>query len=242
MWGLNLDSWTAITVAFLAVGVFSAAVVVVSTFVTSKLQKQEAIDAQNSLAKYKLTVDGQVADAKKEGITAGKTAGDAILKASEADERAANANERAAALEVEATRLKTELARVKTPLTERHVSQEQRNILVRDLSGKKFPIGILAPSSGREINTYALEIIAAIEATGLKVNLRYLAGSINNSGINAVPTGVNLTGGVSGLLTLRDAFTAAHIPFGTTPLDIKNPFSIPEMVFISVGDRPNLSD
>jgi hypothetical protein len=242
MWGLSLDAWSTLMVWSLAVGALSAAVVGVTTFITIKLQKQEATDAQNDLERYKATVAGQVADAEREGIAAGKAAGDAILRASEADERAANANERAAALEFEAAKLKGELARVKAPLIERRVTQEQRNVLIREFSStKRVRVGVIAPSSDREINRYALEIIAAIDASDAHVFLRYIAGSIENAGINAVPAGVNIIGDEPALSIVRKAFTEAGIPFGTEPLDVGNLFIIPGSVFISIGERPILS-
>jgi hypothetical protein len=90
-WGLSLDSWNNLIVAF---GVLSGAFVLLTggvTYIAFQLQKQEAIDASIALERYKLAVASKVADAENKGIEAGKAAGGALLKAAEANERAAKA-------------------------------------------------------------------------------------------------------------------------------------------------------
>lgn len=47
------------------------------------LQRQETAEAKRELEEYRLSAEGRVADAKREGIEAGKTAGDALLRAAE---------------------------------------------------------------------------------------------------------------------------------------------------------------
>lgn len=233
MFGHDLEwwnEWMLISLAFAALGALAIAF---TTTVVAKLQGQTERDAKKALESYKATVSGQVADANRAGVEAGKAAGDAILKAAQADERAA-------ALEVEGAKLKLELARVKTPLLERDITLEQQNELKRELFGKRLQVAIIAPSSEREINKYALKMIATMEFAGVHIGIRYIAGSIENEGINAVPDGLNISGDGPAVSLFRNAFEKAHIPFGTHPLDV-NPFKIPGMVFISIGNRLILS-
>ena len=88
MLGLALDAWNNVMVSSLGVAAIAAVVVVVSTFAVVRLTKQEAEDAQRDLEAYKLTVEGKVADAKREGIEAGKAAGDALLRAASLEKQA----------------------------------------------------------------------------------------------------------------------------------------------------------
>lgn len=60
-----------------------------STWAVVRLQRLEISKAAIELGEYKLSVDGKVADAKKEGIEAGKAAGDALLRAASLEKQAA---------------------------------------------------------------------------------------------------------------------------------------------------------
>ena len=89
--GLNLDSWNNILLSFLAVAALAAAIVGWATYATIQLAEQEAADAKKEYEEYKLTVEGKVAEAKREGIEAGKAAGNALVRAAELEKDAANA-------------------------------------------------------------------------------------------------------------------------------------------------------
>src|SRR5258706_3216693 len=88
MLGLSLDGWNNVMLLCLAAVAIAAISVGVAQYVIIQLAKQEASDAKKELDEYKLTVEGKVADAKSEGIRAGETASNALLKAEEL--RAAN--------------------------------------------------------------------------------------------------------------------------------------------------------
>jgi hypothetical protein len=83
MLGLSLHAWESVMLAFLAVAAIAAAVVGLSTYAVVQLQKQEAADAKKDFNTYKITVEAQVEDAKKEGLEAGKTAANALVRAAE---------------------------------------------------------------------------------------------------------------------------------------------------------------
>ena len=122
MWGMGLDAWNSAQIVFLSIAAAAAILVGVSQFVIIKLQKFAAIGAEGEFKKYKLTVEGQVADAKKEGIEAGKTAGNALVRAAELEKEAANA------------RLETE--KIKAVVTWRMISALYTAELERVLAAK----------------------------------------------------------------------------------------------------------
>ncbi len=100
MLGLALHTWENLMLLSLGVAALAAVFVIVSTYAVVQLQRKEATDAKSDLDRYKLTVEGQVADAKKEGIEAGKTAGNAMVRAASLEKQAQEL--RAANLELEA--------------------------------------------------------------------------------------------------------------------------------------------
>lgn len=80
------DFWLISSLVFAAVAAIAIGLTTTGSIVS---HKREALASEMSLEAYKLTVDGKVADAKKEGIEAGKTAGDALLRAAELEKQAA---------------------------------------------------------------------------------------------------------------------------------------------------------
>lgn len=85
IFGLELHSWEQFMLASLGVAGLVAIAVFITTASVVILQRSETARAKQELDAYKLTVDGKVSDAKKEGIEAGKLAGNAILRAAELD-------------------------------------------------------------------------------------------------------------------------------------------------------------
>jgi hypothetical protein len=103
MLGWSLDTWNSIMLLSLTVAGVAAAVVVVSTYATIELAKKEAADQKKELDAYKLTVEGKVAEAEKEGIEAGKTAGNALLRTAELEKQPAELKAANLALEAKIT-------------------------------------------------------------------------------------------------------------------------------------------
>jgi hypothetical protein len=83
VFGLDLHSWEQLMLLSLGVAGLIAIAVFLTTASVVILQRHETADAKNELDEYKLTVEAKVADAKKEGIEAGKTAGNALVRAEE---------------------------------------------------------------------------------------------------------------------------------------------------------------
>lgn len=85
-----------------------AGLVAAVTYAVIEVQKRESRFADIELRQYKLTVAGQVADAKREGIEAGKAAGDAIL-------RAANLEKESEQLKLDVAKAQLELEKYRAP-------------------------------------------------------------------------------------------------------------------------------
>jgi hypothetical protein len=88
MLGLSLHGWENSMVVFLIIAGFFALLAGAATWAVVRLQRIELAETQKQLDSYKLSVEAKVADAKKEGIEAGKMAGNALVRAEEL--RAAN--------------------------------------------------------------------------------------------------------------------------------------------------------
>jgi hypothetical protein len=78
--GLGLDSWNNLIVWFLLIGAGFGVLAGGATYAAFELQKQESRASKDEYERYKLTVAGKVADAKSEGIEAGKAAGGPFLR------------------------------------------------------------------------------------------------------------------------------------------------------------------
>ncbi|MEI9891286.1 MAG: hypothetical protein WDN45_12765 [Caulobacteraceae bacterium] len=252
IFGQDLKYWKAIadTVLIWGLGVAGVAAVVVGVSTWLSMSWSDEISSFNDRAfgAYKLTVDGKVADATKAGIDAGTAAADAhsaALKA-QTDIAASNAaaeraKERSAELEVRARSLELELEKVRAPLVARRVTPDQIELIKKSLGGNKLRIGVFAPSPDREINTFANDLIAAFTQAGVKPSITMIAGSIRGGGINAVPDGLNISGdNPESNRLLEKALDAARIPFGREPLP-SWAIRSPGLVFVVVGQRPNLT-
>ena len=115
-------------VTCLGIGAFAAVVVGISTYVVIKLQALEASDARTAFEQYKLGVAAQVAEAKREGIEAGRSAGNAILRAAKSEKAAA------------AARLETE--KIKQAVAWRDISPESASELEKILAAKPGAVNL----------------------------------------------------------------------------------------------------
>jgi hypothetical protein len=86
--GLDLHSWEQLMLFSLGIAGLIAVAVFVTTASVVILQRHETVEAKRELEEYKLSAESKVADAKKEGIEAGKMAGNALVRSEEL--RAAN--------------------------------------------------------------------------------------------------------------------------------------------------------
>jgi hypothetical protein len=197
MLGLGLNSWNTVIVVFLSVGAVAAVIVVVSTFAVIRLQTAEAKDASDAFELYKLGVASQVADAKKEGIDAGKTAGNALVRAAELEKEAANA------------RLETE--KLKSAVAWRVIQPTDASNLETALATKPGSVNLRYNDGDPEALYLAIQISQIL----IKARWQVATGAWKPS--NAIVFGINLPddSGVDAQ-TLRRALLAAKIPFSIT--------------------------
>lgn len=121
--------------------------------------KRETIAAEASLRAYKLTVDGKVADAKKEGIEAGKAAGDALL--------------RAAALEKQAAELRAANLVLETKVAPRRLTQAQQNELSSLLTKVDRQIGTITTSPMTPESEWFMRVLTApLKSAGWEIEMR----------------------------------------------------------------------
>lgn len=103
VWGLSLGGWNNLIVAFLvAAGIFGV-LGAGATYIAFGLQRQEAINAANTLAQYRLAASVRIAEAHAAAEVA-------KVDVAHANEAAGRANERAADAELA-------LAKIETPRT-----------------------------------------------------------------------------------------------------------------------------
>jgi hypothetical protein len=152
-----LISVGAVALAGLSVLIFTAGSVIV--------HKREAASASAALERYELETAGKVADAKAEGIAAGRAAGDANLqasnaneRASQADERSTKANERTAALEKEAALANERTAEVMKAAAWRQLDDRQKAMISAALAQRKGRVRIMWIANGPESLGLATQI------------------------------------------------------------------------------------
>jgi hypothetical protein len=199
MLGLSLDFWNNILVVFLGLGALAAIIVVVSTFIVIRLQRLEAADASLAFEQYKLGVSAQVADAKREGIEAGKMAGNAVLRAAELENEAANA------------RLETE--KIKGVVAWRVLSPETASKLEQVLATKPGSVNLRYTDGDPE----ALFLASQISQILNQAHWKLAPGALKLP--NTIIVGFVLPDATGAdAQTLRGAFSSAKVPFMTNPL------------------------
>lgn len=201
MFGLGLDSWNNLVVVFLGIGAIAAIFVGISTYAVVRLQKAEAKDTNDAFELYKLGVATQVADAKREGIEAGKSAGNALVRAAELEKEAANA------------RLETE--KIKKVVAWRVISPEDSLKLEQALSTKPGSVNLRYTDGDPESLFLAIQISQILT----KAKWQVAPGALKPS--NAIVFGINLpdADGIDAQ-TLRGAFSTAGIRFSINALPL----------------------
>ena len=224
MWGMSLDTWNNVLLAFLAIAAFAAAVVGFSTYATIRLAKEEAAASKAEFEAYKLTVEGKVADAKREGIKAGETA--------------ANAQLRAAELEKETASAKLQTEQIKQVVAWRVLLVETAEELKNVLKINPGRVNLRYTDGDPESLFFAIQLSKILADSNWQV-------APGSEKANAIIFGINLPDPSSPeMKVLRDAFSAAKIPFSTQPLPNTGPsigFNIaiiPGAPTLMVGSRP----
>jgi hypothetical protein len=218
-------SWWAnwILVGALLVGVAATYAIVVSGNIKEANLKRELKEKDDALEKYKLTVEGKVADAKSEGIKAGETAGNALVRAAELEKEAA------------AARLETE--KIKQLVAWRVVVPQERDAIRAELKDTTGNINLQYAANDPEAMTFAIQLGNSFDPERWKVGLA----SMSYNGV--VGFGVFIWGDSDPAKAVRSAFRAAKIPFSTEPINASSiGFGMPDRsiqwnVTIFVGSK-----
>ncbi len=221
MLGFSLDAWNSIMIGSLVIAAFAAVCVGMSTWIIVRLQKQEAIDSAKQFDKYKLGVEDRVAEAKKEGIEAGKTAGNAILRAAELEKEAASA------------RLETE--KIKSAVSWRVIPPDAIKKLGEALRRSPGVVNLRYTDGDPEALFMAIQLSRILEASGWSV----APGSAKPP--NMIVFGIRLSdNGTKPAELLRDAFSFAGIPFSTEDVPAGAMFNVqivPNAPTLYVGSK-----
>lgn len=124
---------------------FAAVAVVLTTAAVIIAARRDAAASEAALETYKAGVVGKIADAKREGIKAGKTAGDAEVKAAQANERAAGFEKDAETLRLQVAQAQLALEKFKAPRSVSAEGQKHITEAVASFAGQQF-CGMVAGS------------------------------------------------------------------------------------------------
>lgn len=208
--------------SLLVVGVFGLIAGLATWFVV-KLQRAEIVQSAIELDQYKTDASIKVEEARKEGVEAGKTAGNALVRAAGLEKEAANA------------RLETE--KLKAVVAWRTIPDANSGAFKKALEAKPGSVNLRWTDGDPEALFLAIQISNILSAAHWNV----AAGSIKPA--NSIMFGIILPP-VAGddAQTLREALMAAKLPFSAVPLPSAGGLSfnvseIPGAPFLMVGSR-----
>lgn len=197
MFGFPAESVHAWSNALFIVAIVVAVVTSFLIYQSSSLvlvEKQRALDAYKSEAQVMITAAQKESDAARAKAVQSREQGTALaVRAAGLEKDVADANERIASLQQQAvaskaaaeqavndkTQLQIDLEHEKTTraafesqFSWRILSDDQRNTLVRDLSGPPHTVAIEFPGGDQEAQFFSLQLTKAFQEAGWKVALR----------------------------------------------------------------------
>ena len=212
----------------LGAAAIAALFVVISTAIVVELQKRAEEDTKRQFETYKLTVEGKVADAKREGIEAGKAAGNALV--------------RAAALEKEAAELRAANLALEAKIQPRRLSSETVHNMTAVLSPYRgTPIVIVSRLFDTEGKDFGDDLASVFNASGWNAT-RYENWTRSDKGVFiAFVEGTTASLAVAGVVA--SALDVATIPHKTVTVsgeDIKrmSPHFQPNVPYLLIGAKP----
>jgi hypothetical protein len=173
----SLHGWENFMIAMLVFAGGFALLAGIATWAVVKLQREEIAASKIEFDRYKLGAEAQVADAKKQGIEAGKTAGNAMLRAAELEKRAE---------ELKAANLALEAQIQPRRLTSEQI--KEIGTALSNFAGKK--VSVVTYTLDTEAAVLAKQIIPALRSSGILVNDRVAA----RMPIGAFDGGIIVTG------------------------------------------------
>jgi hypothetical protein len=199
LFGLSLHSWEQLMLVALGGAALAAVFIVVTSTAVVVLTRAAADQTKREFDVYRLTVEGQVADARKEGIEAGKTAGNALVRAAELEKEAANA------------RLQTE--QIKAVVAWRTIPPVAASELERILVERPGSVNLRYMDGDPEALFLAIQISQILG----KANWQIAPGAVKPA--NAIVFGIVLPDATGAdAQKLREAFSRAQVPFSSDPM------------------------
>lgn len=196
IWGLSLHGWEDLMRGSLLIVGVAGLVAGLSTWFVVKLQRAEIAQSSIELAQYKSDAAVKVEEARNEGIKAGETAGNAVVRAAELEKEAANA--------------KWEAEKLKALVAWRIISPEMQLKLKPVLAAKPGAVNIKYTDGDPEAMYTAMQFFKIFNEAHWNIGF----GSISFG--DGLVFGLMIPdGGGADIATLRAAFTAADLKFGT---------------------------
>jgi len=188
--GHDADWWNGAVVVALVLAIAAACAVAATTFAVITAQKREALVAKADFERYKASVALHVAEARNEGIEAGKAAAGADVKAAEAHKGAAEANARAAAAREKATEAEAHLGETKARAAEAEQHAAEARASAAEADARAAQMTERAAALEKEAATARLEqerlkaslawrVLPPAQAAALEQRLASHPGSVN---------------------------------------------------------------
>jgi hypothetical protein len=196
IWGLSLHGWEDLMRGSLLVVGVSGLIAGLSTWFVVKLQRAEIAQSAIELTQYKSDAAVKVEEAKKEGVQAGKAAGNALVRAAELEKEAANA------------RLETE--KLKGAIAWRIIPPEELAKLQLFVAANPGSVNIQYTEGDPEALYLAMQFFKVFNEAHWNVGF----GSLGL--VDGIVFGIAIPDNAqSDVKSVRAALSSANIPFGT---------------------------
>jgi hypothetical protein len=162
--GLDLDGWNMATIVFFVVAAVAATAVGVSQFIIIRLQRASEAKTRREFERYKLGVAAKVEEARKEGVEAGRAAGNALARTADLERQAEQLRKETAEANARASQSQLALERFKQP---RLLSEQQLSTIagkLKQFAGTRFDAAVL-PGDPEAI-IFLSFITATLESAG----------------------------------------------------------------------------
>jgi hypothetical protein len=211
MVGLSLHGWENGMVLSLIVAGFFALIAGAATWAVVRLTRLELADSKRELDAYKLTVESNVAEAKKEGIEAGKAAGNALVRAAESEKQTAELTKGNLTLQTNLERERIERLKLEEKLAPRSLSAAQRESIkaaLTQFAGMRIDLIAFVQSSTPDTAPLAIAIGGILESARWRPKFW-----------STISTGAHITGI---LVSVREGSDSATLAAANGIVDILN--------------------
>lgn len=172
IFGLTSSTWDKALIASLIVAAIAAVAVGFTTAASIIAHQQETIASDESLDRYKEFAAGKIAEAHTAGIEAGKEAGNALVKAGDANMEAARAHQRAAETELALEQERVQRLRLEQMIQQRKITETQCSAIVDSLRASKFKENVWVTTVRTDVEAiyYASLLADCLKKTDINVS------------------------------------------------------------------------